>query len=88
MNVGSLRYPGGEKSDTYLYAPGPDFWPAKGQSQPQLSRQNPGDWPSQDAMFYNLGRRTWNIAPMTFDEFMDICDSPGINADPYIVFGV
>ncbi len=85
MKVGSLRYPGGEKSDYVLYAPGPDF---TGPSQPTLSRQSPNDWPSNDPMFYNLGKKSWNIGPMTFDEFMGICDTAGINAEPYIVFAV
>jgi hypothetical protein len=87
MKVGSLRYPGGEKADTYFYSPGPDFWPPrKGQSQPTLSRQSPDDWPSNDPVFYNQSEKKWANPPMTFDEFMDICDK--VKAEPYIVIAV
>eukprot|EP00884_Botryococcus_braunii_P010260 jgi/Botrbrau1/19235/Bobra.0077s0132.1 len=81
MKVGSLRYPGGEKGDYYLYAPAPFTGPP----QPTLSRISAYDWPSNDPTFFDVSSHKWKIAPMTFDQFMAICNTPGVAATPHMV---
>lgn len=74
MNVKYLRYPGGEKSDLYMFAPSPYE-----KSQPTVSRTiGLEDYPG---MFTEEGELLFD--PLDFDEFMQMCDSLG--AEPIIV---
>jgi alpha-N-arabinofuranosidase len=85
MNVGALRYPGGEKSDAYLWARGPDF---TGPPDPQPSRVSSLDWPSNDPTFYDRARGTWQTRIMDFDSFMAVAGDAKLHAEPYIVLNV
>ncbi|MFC4675070.1 hypothetical protein ACFO6W_15320 [Dysgonomonas termitidis] len=74
MNVKYLRYPGGEKSDLYMFASSPYE-----KSQPTVCRRiGLEDYPG---MFSKEGKLLFD--PLDFDEFMQICDSLG--AEPIIV---
>eukprot|EP00884_Botryococcus_braunii_P003063 jgi/Botrbrau1/12758/Bobra.67_1s0117.1 len=82
MNVGALRYPGGEKADNYLWAEGPGF---EGPPCPQPSRISPIDWPSNDPVFYDLAARRWLVPVMDFDDFMRTASHPKLRAEPFLV---
>jgi len=77
MGVGALRYPGGEKSDGYLWSVPPYEKP-----QPTLARVGPGQWPSGDASMVS-GYTRFRNRPLDFDEFMAIARQAG--AEPVIV---
>jgi hypothetical protein len=73
MRVGYLRYPGGEKSDLYLFAPAPYQKP-----QPVLARTAAiADYPE----VITHGKFTYD--PLDFDEFMAMCRT--LNAEPVVV---
>jgi hypothetical protein len=69
-----LRYPGGEKSDGYLWSVPPYAGPV-----PTLARWATGDypqnqeWPSYDRTLVQPDGRTFKVAPLDFDEFMEVC---------------
>lgn len=69
-----LRYPGGEKSDGYLWS-----IPPFAGSVPTLARWAAGEypqnqeWPSYDRHLVAPDGRTFGIAPLGFDEFMEVC---------------
>jgi hypothetical protein len=69
-----LRYPGGEKSDAYLWS-----IPPFTASHPTLARWVPGDWPqnnewpSDDRALVAADGHTLRTDPLDFDEFMDVC---------------
>ncbi|HXW04960.1 MAG TPA: carbohydrate-binding protein [Vicinamibacterales bacterium] len=73
-----LRYPGGEKSDGYLWSV-----PPYTSSIPTLARWATGEypqnqeWPSYDRDLVAPDGRTFRITPLGFDEFMDICREIG-----------
>jgi alpha-L-arabinofuranosidase len=67
MGVHFLRYPGGEKSDTYLWSVPPYDAP-----HPALARTGPKDFWSMQRQFVAADGNTL-IDPMNFDEFMRIC---------------
>lgn len=74
MGVKYLRYPGGEKSDLYLFS-----IPPYSKSVPTLARTaGLGDYPG-----VITGKGTFTYDPLDFDEFMAICRS--IHAEPVIV---
>lgn len=74
MGVKYLRYPGGEKSDLYLFS-----LPPYEKSLPSLARTaNLDDYP--EVITSGKGF-TWD--PLDFDEFMEICGS--LSAKPVIV---
>ena len=74
MGVRYLRYPGGEKSDLYLFSV-----PPYEKSEPALARSTGlSDYPE-----VITGGNAFKYDPLDFDEFMDICHS--INAEPVIV---
>ncbi len=77
LNVGALRYPGGEKSDSYLWSV-PPFT----QSQPSLSRTGPNEWPSGDRTLVNADG-SFVRPPLDFDQFMAIAQSR--SAEPVLV---
>jgi alpha-L-arabinofuranosidase len=69
-----LRYPGGEKSDAYLWALPPYTSPT-----PTLARWAAGEyprnqeWPSYDRNLVEPDGRTFKTTPLDFDEFMAVC---------------
>jgi alpha-N-arabinofuranosidase len=73
-----LRYPGGEKSDAYLWSVPPYTVPV-----PTLARWASGDypqnqeWPSYDRNLVQPDGHTFKIAPLDFDEFMAVCRETG-----------
>ena len=74
MGVRYLRYPGGEKSDLYLFSQPP--WEEAG---PVLARTaGLGDYPG---MFTEDYKFRWD--PLDFDEYMELCLS--IGAEPVVV---
>ena len=79
MGVGSLRYPGGEKSDGVLWAAPPDFR----RPHPVLARQGPGEWPSNDMRVYDLGQKRFVRTPLDLDAFIRLCRETG--AEPVLV---
>ncbi len=78
LGAGSLRYPGGAKSDVTFWGEPPYLGP-----HPRLARLGPEEWPSDDARVYNLPAGRFTINPMDFDEFMGLCRTTG--ADPILV---
>lgn len=77
LNVGALRYPGGEKSDSYLWSV-PPFT----QVQPSLARTGPNEWPSGDRTLVNADG-SFVRPPLDFDQFMAIAQSR--SAEPVLV---
>jgi alpha-L-arabinofuranosidase len=79
-----LRYPGGEKSDNYLWSV-PPFTSA----MPALARWAAGEypqnqeWPSYDRKLVETDGRTFKVSPLDFDEFMQVCRA--IDCVPTIV---
>lgn len=74
MGVKYLRYPGGEKSDLYMFSA-----PPYDKSNPTVTRTIAiEDYPG---MFTPDGELVYD--PLDFDEFMEICHS--LNAEPIIV---
>ncbi len=73
-----LRYPGGEKSDNYLWSV-----PPYAKSEPTLARWASGEWPqnqewpSYDRQLVEADGRTFKTAPLDFDEFMAVCREIG-----------
>ncbi len=69
-----LRYPGGEKSDGYLWS-----IPPFAGSVPTLARwatgewPENGEWPSDDRSLVQTDGRTFRTDPLDFDEFMAVC---------------
>ena len=69
-----LRYPGGEKSDGYLWS-----IPPFAGSVPTLARwaigewPENGEWPSYDRSLVQADGRTFLTDPLDFDEFMAMC---------------
>ena len=74
MGVKYLRYPGGEKSDVYMFSS-----PPYGKSEPTASRTIGIE--AYTGMLSEEGELLYD--PLDFDEFMQICDSVG--AEPIIV---
>lgn len=72
-----LRYPGGEKSETYLWSVPPYAEP-----QVSLSRTGPNEWPAGDG---TLVREDGSFIkpPLDFDAFLSLCISLG--ATPIVV---
>jgi alpha-L-arabinofuranosidase len=78
LNVKYLRYPGGEKSDNYLWAMAP--WT---KAAPVVARPGSKEWPSGDARFTRANSLTLKSHVLDFDEFMALCQSVG--AEPVLV---
>lgn len=78
MGVKYLRYPGGEKSDTYLWSV-----PPFKQSIPRLARIGTCEWPSGSWHLVESDLRTFKFDPLDFDEFMSLARA--IGAEPVIV---
>jgi hypothetical protein len=78
MNVKFLRYPGGEKSDNYLWSTAP--WT---KAAPVVARPGSADWPSKDVRFTRANFLTLKSNVLDFDEFMAL--SRSIGAEPILV---
>jgi hypothetical protein len=77
MNMGPKvwRYPGGEKSDGYLWSIPPFTAP-----NPQLARVSTQDWPANDPLYLNppsIPGSPWAHPIYDFDEFMADCQAAG-----------
>lgn len=77
MGVRYLRYPGGEKSDAYLWSVPPYNAPL-----PTLARTGPEEWPANDLRFTLPDQRTLRDT-LDFDEFMSMAQA--IRAEPVLV---
>jgi hypothetical protein len=67
-----IRYPGGEKSDAYLWSVSPFD-----KARPTLARTGPYEWPSGDRTLVNSDGKTFKTNPLDFDEFMANCQQVG-----------
>jgi alpha-N-arabinofuranosidase len=84
MNLKLWRYPGGEKSDGYLWSVPPFSAP-----NPQLARISSQDWPSNDPMYWSPPGSTsgsWAHPVLDFDEFMAACRAAGCTADVVVAY--
>ncbi len=75
MGVHYLRYPGGEKSQSYLWST-----PPFKTSRPELSRTGPKEFWSSLRTYTKPDGKTL-IDPMSFDEFMTLCRQIGCVPD-------
>jgi alpha-N-arabinofuranosidase len=75
-----LRYPGGEKSDNYLFSAAPFI-----SSSPRMALLDTCFWPSNDARFIDTltSERICKSVVLDFDEFMSVCNS--VHATPLVV---
>jgi alpha-L-arabinofuranosidase len=75
-----LRYPGGEKSDNYLFSVAP-----YNSSSPRVALLDTCFWPSNDNKFVdiNSAERLCRPSVLDFDEFISMCTAVG--ADPLVV---
>lgn len=78
LGAGTLRYPGGAKSDVTFWSEPPYRGP-----RPRLARTGPEEWPSDDARVYSLSGGRFTTDPLDFDEFMDV--SRTVGAEPVLV---
>lgn len=78
LGVKILRYPGGEKSDNYLWSVAP--WD---KANPRFARTGSCEWPTGDTRFANTDYTTMKSNVLDFDEFMTMSNSLG--AKPLIV---
>lgn len=77
LDVHYLRYPGGEKSQSYLWSVPPFDAP-----RPSLARTGPKEFWASQQTFTRPDHKTL-IDPMDFDEFMKLCHQVG--CEPNIV---
>ncbi len=78
MGMKFLRYPGGEKSDNYLWAKSPYT-----HSAPTMALTGSCQWPSGDSRFVNSDYTTAKSVVLDFDEFVTTYKQVG--AEPMIV---
>ncbi len=77
MGVKFLRYPGGEKSDNYLWSVSPFT-----RADPHFALKGNCSWPNTDPRFSD-DQLTPKSTTLDFDEFMVVCQN--IGAEPLIV---
>ena len=77
MGVQSLRFPGGEESDGYLWSV-----PPFSRSVPTLARTGAAEWPANDRRFAFPDQKTLRDT-LDFDEFMAIAKE--VRAEPVLV---
>ena len=80
MGVGYLRYPGGDKSDYYLFSV-----PPYERAIATPSQTGPGTNESR-AQFFNADRTAYNREVLNFDQFMTVCREAG--AQPVITCAI
>lgn len=78
MGVKFLRFPGGEKSDNYLWSIPPFNGP-----NPHFARPGSCEWPSNDTRFAQSDYSTVKPLGLDFDEFMTM--SRNVGGEPLIV---
>ncbi len=78
MGVRTMRYPGGNKSDSYLWST-----PPYEKAAPALALTEDRDWPACDEDLMMPDRRTFRIDPLDFDEFAALCHETGV--EPTVV---
>lgn len=78
MGVKFLRYPGGEKSDNYLFSA-----PPYSNSSPRMALPGNCPWPSKKSEWVESDKLTAKENVLDFDEFM--VSAQQIGADPMIV---
>src|SRR4051812_41712949 len=78
MGVRSLRYPGGGKSQSYLWSV-----PPFDRARPTLARVGKGEWPSQDRTLVADDYETFRTHPLDFDAFIAIATE--LRAEPVCV---
>ncbi|MDQ3191857.1 MAG: fibronectin type III domain-containing protein [Bacteroidota bacterium] len=78
LGVKYLRFPGGEKADSYWWAT-----PPYSQANHKLARTGPFEWPAYDFNFVEQDFTTLKDHTLNFDQFIEI--SKSINAEPIIV---
>jgi alpha-N-arabinofuranosidase len=84
MNLKLWRYPGGEKSDGYLWSVPPFSAP-----NPQLARISSQDWPSNDPTYWSPPGSPgggWTHPVLDFDEFMAACQAAGCTPDVVVAY--
>ena len=77
MNIGMIRYPGGEKSDNYLWSVAPYT-----KANPRFATPGICNWPNNDTRF-SSDQISPKASTMDFDEMMEVAVSTG--AKPLIV---
>ncbi|MGF1633838.1 MAG: alpha-L-arabinofuranosidase [Phycisphaerae bacterium] len=77
LGVTHLRYPGGEKSDAFLWSV-PPFDVAR----PTLSRTGPAEWPAGDRRLVDESGQFIHT-PLDFDTFLALCRE--VSAEPVVV---
>jgi len=75
LGVRVLRYPGGDKSDSYLWSR-----PPYDRADPAPAVSGDWDWPAMDKSLMMPDRRTWKTHPLDFDAFMMMARSAGAEA--------
>ncbi|MEJ7769517.1 MAG: hypothetical protein WKF89_16985, partial [Chitinophagaceae bacterium] len=78
MGMKILRYPGGEKSDNYLWSS-----PPYTTSKPQMLLTGNCNFPSNDSRFVEADTKTAKPEVLDFDEFITVCRQAG--AEPMVV---
>lgn len=73
-----LRYPGGNKSDSYLWSVPPYDKP-----RPTPALSGDWDWPAMDKNLMHEDRKRYKTDPLDFDEFMALCKAT--KAEPVVV---
>ena len=84
MKLRLWRYPGGEKSDGYLWSVPPFTAPS-----PQLARVSSEDWPANDPTYWSPPggtTGTWSHPVLDFDEFMAACRAAGCTPDVVVAY--
>jgi len=84
LNLKNWRYPGGEKSDGYLWSTPPFSAP-----NPLLARISANDWPSSDPAYWTspgAASGTWAHPALDFDEFMAACNAAGCTPNLVIAY--
>jgi alpha-L-arabinofuranosidase len=80
IKVKLLRYPGGEKSDNYLFSSAPYT-----SSSPRMALRDTCFWPSNDIKFVDTksAERLCRPEVLDFDEYIEMCNNVG--ASPLVV---
>lgn len=84
MKMKFWRYPGGEKSDGYLWSTPPYTAP-----NPRLARVSATDWPSNDSAYWTPAGSpsgTWSHPVLGFDQFMTACRAAGCIPDIVVAY--
>ena len=75
MGIRVVRYPGGDKSDSYLWSV-----PPYDRARPTLAVSGDWDWPAMDQKLMMPDRKTWRTRPLDFDQFMKLARTAGVES--------